>query len=385
MRYAGVAVVVCLTFASLPIDSYGQQVAAPGAELRARWLATPPTLDGVLDDEAWAGDPIPLTGWMSYNPLRGEPARKKRRSGSRTTPKPSISRSAVSTRSPGEYGRPSAAATTRSATTGSGSASIRAAPASLPITSSSIPAASRWTRCKAARTARTWRPIGSGTAPATIGSDGWSAEIRVPLENIRFRSGANIRMGVLFWRRLSRTGVSTSWPEIGPGEVGVRFARPVAFDDAAVAPPARVHSKRDVLEQSGAERSLRVGWHAVAGRFRREREIRRHLADHARRDGQSRFQPGRKRRVRSGGEPAVPGVLQREAAVLHGRHGSVQHRRHRRRFDDANRRSHADDHRSERRLEADGRRGPPHLRRAVVGRCRAAGEPSGSSRSAAKS
>ena len=49
-------------------------------------------------------------------------------------------------------------------------------------------------------------------------ADGWSAEIRVPLENIRFRSGADVRMGVLFWRRLSRTGVSTSWPEIAPGK-----------------------------------------------------------------------------------------------------------------------------------------------------------------------
>ena len=55
-----------------------------------------------------------------------------------------------------------------------------------------------------------------------VGADGWSAEIRVPLENIRFRSGADVRMGVLFWRRLSRTGVSASWPEMAPRQVGVR-------------------------------------------------------------------------------------------------------------------------------------------------------------------
>ena len=65
---------------------------------------------------------------------------------------------------------------------------------------------------------------------ARIGSDGWSAEIRVPLENIRFRSGANVRMGVLFWRRLSRTGVSSSWPEISPAKWVFDSHAAVAFD-----------------------------------------------------------------------------------------------------------------------------------------------------------
>jgi hypothetical protein len=51
-----------------------------------------------------------------------------------------------------------------------------------------------------------------------IHADGWSAEIRVPIENIRFRSGPDVRMGVLFWRRVSRSGVSTSWPEMLSGK-----------------------------------------------------------------------------------------------------------------------------------------------------------------------
>jgi hypothetical protein len=46
----------------------------PGAphDLRARRVATPPKLDGVLDDEAWSDGPQPLDAWMSYNPLRGQ-------------------------------------------------------------------------------------------------------------------------------------------------------------------------------------------------------------------------------------------------------------------------------------------------------------------------
>jgi hypothetical protein len=31
-------------------------------------------LDGVLDDEIWSGAPMPTGTWVSYNPLRGEPA-----------------------------------------------------------------------------------------------------------------------------------------------------------------------------------------------------------------------------------------------------------------------------------------------------------------------
>ena len=50
---------------------------AGGAELRPVRITTPPKLDGILDDEAWSGDPLPLEGWSSYNPMRGEaPAEK---------------------------------------------------------------------------------------------------------------------------------------------------------------------------------------------------------------------------------------------------------------------------------------------------------------------
>jgi len=41
-------------------------------DLQARRITTLPTLDGVLDDEAWSAGPQPLDVWMSYNPLRGQ-------------------------------------------------------------------------------------------------------------------------------------------------------------------------------------------------------------------------------------------------------------------------------------------------------------------------
>jgi hypothetical protein len=46
---------------------------------------------------------------------------------------------------------------------------------------------------------------------------GFSAEIRLPLQSIRLKGGDNTRMGILFWRRISRLGVSVSWPALEPG------------------------------------------------------------------------------------------------------------------------------------------------------------------------
>src|SRR5688572_16291643 len=35
-------------------------------------ISTPPAIDGVLDDAAWQGTPLPLTEWLTYQPLNGD-------------------------------------------------------------------------------------------------------------------------------------------------------------------------------------------------------------------------------------------------------------------------------------------------------------------------
>ena len=47
---------------------------------------------------------------------------------------------------------------------------------------------------------------------------GYAVEIRLPLESIRFKGGDNVRMGILFWRHVSRSGVSVSWPGMPSGQ-----------------------------------------------------------------------------------------------------------------------------------------------------------------------
>jgi len=51
-----------------------------------------------------------------------------------------------------------------------------------------------------------------------VDADGYTVELRVPLESIRFHGGSDVRMGVLFYRRNSRMGTSWSWPAMPPGE-----------------------------------------------------------------------------------------------------------------------------------------------------------------------
>ena len=40
-------------------------------QFRVMRVTEPPKIDGVLNDEAWQSEPLPLGDWISYNPLRG--------------------------------------------------------------------------------------------------------------------------------------------------------------------------------------------------------------------------------------------------------------------------------------------------------------------------
>ena len=75
---------LCLVCALLTATSAVAQTPAreesgaqPHQDLRARLATVPPKIDGVLDDELWSGEPLPLDKWMSYNPLRGEPEQQR--------------------------------------------------------------------------------------------------------------------------------------------------------------------------------------------------------------------------------------------------------------------------------------------------------------------
>src|SRR5688500_8850357 len=51
----------------------GTASAQTQGEYRVPRATAPPRIDGVLDDVAWTGAPMPTGAWASYNPNRGDP------------------------------------------------------------------------------------------------------------------------------------------------------------------------------------------------------------------------------------------------------------------------------------------------------------------------
>ena len=185
---------------------------------------------------------------------------------------------------------------------------------------------------------------------------GYAVEIRLPLQSIRFKGGDDTRMGLMFWRRVSRSGVSVSWPPLDPASGCSSATRRCASIDSSRgwrasccrAPPTAAPTLRESPTQ----------WAAADGRGegRLQRQDRRDVDDHARCDRESRLQPGRERRVPGRGQPALPDLLRREASVLHGRRRHLRAGRHGRRQHAPHRRPHPAHHRSDLRREADRQR-----------------------------
>ncbi len=51
-----------------------------------------------------------------------------------------------------------------------------------------------------------------------VTNEGYQVEIRIPLRSIRFKNSKEVKMGILFWRSISRLGMSGSWPDLPPGQ-----------------------------------------------------------------------------------------------------------------------------------------------------------------------
>jgi len=64
-----------------------------------------------------------------------------------------------------------------------------------------------------------------------VTDDGYQLEIRIPLRSIRFKSGEEVKMGILFIRYVSRMGISGSWPEVNPGSGLLNVQATAVFRD----------------------------------------------------------------------------------------------------------------------------------------------------------
>jgi hypothetical protein len=213
--------------ALLPASTLAQTPAAES--LRARRAAVPPKIDGVLDDELWASEPLPLDRWMSYNPLRGEPAQQQ------TSVWVGYDNEAIYFAFKCFDAEPDKIRTTISRRdtvwnddwVGVSLDSSRAGQLAYHMFVNPSGIQMDALQAKDEDTAPDWLWQSAGKVDA----EGYVVEIRLPLQSIRFKGGSDVRMGMLFFRKNSRLGVSWSWPEMKPGEWVFEAHAPVAFGE----------------------------------------------------------------------------------------------------------------------------------------------------------
>ena len=178
----------------------------------------PPTIDGRLDDEAWTHAPVETTEWLSYNPLHGDKIAQH------TTvwvayddnffyfafkcddPEPQGIKTSVSRRD-NIGGDDWVGLSLDSLGTGQQSYHMMVNPSGVQMDMLNSIAADE-----------DINPDWIWDSAGRLTDTGYAVEIRLPLQSIHFTGGRDLRMGILFWRRVSRIGVSVAWPALEPGK-----------------------------------------------------------------------------------------------------------------------------------------------------------------------
>jgi hypothetical protein len=210
-----------LTTALLPCFWLAVSAAAaqvdPRPDLRATRATTPPVIDGALDDDVWQQAPLPTGEWLSYNPLFGDAIPQKTSvwfsydsdflyfAFKCDDPDPAQIKTSI-TRRDNIWNDDWVGLSLDALGTGQLSYHMMANPSGVQLDMLNGVAG-------AEDPAPDWAWDSAGRLTDT----GYAVEIRLPLQSIRFRGGDAVRMGLLFWRRVSRSGVSVSWPPLSPG------------------------------------------------------------------------------------------------------------------------------------------------------------------------
>jgi hypothetical protein len=186
-------------------------------ELVAYRVSHPPVIDGSLDDEAWTHPPMETSEWLSYNPLNGDHIPQQTHvwvayddnyfyfAFKCDDPEPTGIKTSISRRD-NVWNDDWVGLSLDALGTGQLSYHMMVNPSGIQMDLLNSVAAGE-------DPAPDWIWDSAGRLTQT----GYTVEIRLPLQSIRFTSGQNVRMGILFWRRVSRSGVSVAWPPIEEG------------------------------------------------------------------------------------------------------------------------------------------------------------------------
>jgi uncharacterized protein DUF5916/cellulose/xylan binding protein with CBM9 domain len=192
--------------------------AQPLPDFRVSRAAQPPKLDGALDDAVWQSAPLELSEWISYNPLRGEKGAPRTEvrvayddrnlyfAFRCVDDEPEKIRTNISKRDD-SFNDDWVALSLDSTATGQTAYHLFVNPSGIQM--DAVNTASSGERFDSDLV---WDSAGRRTA------DGYVVEMAVPLQTIRFTNGQDVRMGIMFFRHISRTGKSFSWPDMPPGQ-----------------------------------------------------------------------------------------------------------------------------------------------------------------------
>jgi hypothetical protein len=217
------SICVLAVFVCLSVSAAAQQPKPSAAtaettrEFTPPRLAMPPVIDGALDDEAWAGAPLELGEWLSYNPLYGDKLPHRTDVWGAydadylyfafrcTDPEPQKIKTAVRRRD-----------------TAFQDDWVGFALDSLGTRQTSYdhfinPSGMQMDILNSAASGEELAPDWVWESAARQTDTGYTVEVRIPFQSIRFKGGSQVRMGIRFWRRISRLGVSVSWPDMPPG------------------------------------------------------------------------------------------------------------------------------------------------------------------------
>src|SRR5688572_1204738 len=206
-----------LLFASVAGAAAAGQADEPRAKLEPTRAAAPPAIDGVLDDLAWQGPALPLTEWLTYNPLNGEKMEQRTEVHAVyddrylyfafhcLDPDPEKVRSNISRRD-NMFNDDWVGLSLDSVGNGQSAYDMFVNAAGIQGDILTTPSAGE-------NSAPDWVWESAGRRTET----GYDVEVRLPLTSVRFKSGTDVSMGVLFWRRVSRLGISASWPVVPAG------------------------------------------------------------------------------------------------------------------------------------------------------------------------
>jgi hypothetical protein len=262
MRVASLLLTL-LALALLSARAQAQEV-----PFRVQRAPEPPNIDGVLDDSAWAQvDPMPTGQWVSYNPNRGDRMPDDYRTEVRIAyddrnvyfafhcfdNEPAGIRTTVSKRD-NAFNDDWFALSLDSAGTGQSAYHLFTNPSGSQMDALNTSASGEQFDAD-----MVWYSAAKTTA------DGYVVEVRIPLQTLRFAGADEVRMGLVFFRKVSRIGVSYSWPEMLPGQWV--FDRPAQVVFSNLRPRRLVELLPSVTYSIGQERETSDRWASADDKY----------------------------------------------------------------------------------------------------------------------